>query len=68
MRDFIKELLIARLPGKNDWSAIRGLLVDLYNMSALFYVLIGLFVIAIVTTLAYDRLLRTEKKLNIKLT
>jgi MFS family permease len=46
---------------------LGGILVDLYSMSALFYVLIGLFGIAIVTTLAYDRLLRTEKKLNIKL-
>lgn len=46
---------------------LGGLLVDLYSMSALFYVLIGLFIIAIITTLAYDRILTTEKKLNVKL-
>lgn len=46
---------------------LGGLLVDLYSMSALFYVLIGLFIIAVVTTLAYDRILKTEKKLNVKL-
>lgn len=46
---------------------LGGLLVDLYSMSALFYILIGLFIIAAVTTIAYDRILRTEKKLNVKL-
>jgi MFS family permease len=45
---------------------LGGLLVDLYSMSALFYVLIGLFIIATVTTLAYDRILRTEKKFKRK--
>jgi MFS family permease len=46
---------------------LGGLLVDLYSMSALFYVLIGLFIIAAVTTLTYDRILKTENKLNVKL-
>jgi MFS family permease len=46
---------------------LGGILVDVYSMSVLFYVLIGLFIIAIVTTLAYDRILQTEKKLNVKL-
>jgi predicted MFS family arabinose efflux permease len=43
---------------------LGGMLVDLYSMSALFFVLIGLFVIAIVTTLTYDRILKSEKKLS----
>jgi len=37
-----------------------GMIVDLYNMSALFIVLIALFLIAIVTTLLYDRNLKTK--------
>ncbi|MFL6562033.1 MAG: MDR family MFS transporter [Bacillus sp. (in: firmicutes)] len=37
-----------------------GIIVDIYNMSALFIVLIGLFLIAIITTLVYDRILKTE--------
>ena len=37
-----------------------GMIVDLYNMSALFIVLIALFLIAIVTTLFYDRNLKTK--------
>ena len=39
---------------------LGGMLVDMYNMSALFIVLIGLFLIAIVTTLFYDRILKTK--------
>jgi predicted MFS family arabinose efflux permease len=39
---------------------LGGMLVDMYNMSALFIVLIGLFLIAIVTTLLYDRILKTK--------
>ncbi len=39
---------------------LGGMLVDLYSMSALFTVLIGLFLIAIVTTLLYDRNLRVS--------
>jgi MFS family permease len=34
---------------------LGGMLVDLYSMSTLFIVLIGLFLIAIITTLIYDR-------------
>jgi MFS family permease len=34
---------------------LGGMLVDLYSMSTLFIVLIGLFLIAIITTLFYDR-------------
>jgi MFS family permease len=37
-----------------------GMLVDMYNMSVLFIVLIVLFLIAIVTTLLYDRSLKTK--------
>lgn len=43
---------------------LGGVLVDLYSMSVLFFVLIGLFFIAIVTTLTYDRILKSEKKLS----
>lgn len=39
---------------------LGGMLVDLYSMSALFTVLIGLFIIAIVTTLVYDRTLKSK--------
>ncbi|WP_066063310.1 MDR family MFS transporter [Neobacillus soli] len=39
---------------------LGGMLVDLYSMSALFIVLIGLFLIAIVTTLVYDRGIKTK--------
>ncbi|MEH7484096.1 MFS transporter [Neobacillus drentensis] len=37
-----------------------GMIVDMYNMSALFIVLIVLFLIAIITTLLYDRRLKTK--------
>lgn len=43
---------------------LGGVLVDLYSISVLFFVLIGLFFIAIVTTLTYDRILKSEKKLS----
>ncbi|WP_312469904.1 MFS transporter, partial [Neobacillus sp.] len=39
---------------------LGGMLVDLYSMSALFTVLIGLFLIAIVTTILYDRGLKAK--------
>lgn len=39
---------------------LGGMLVDLYSMSALFTVLIALFLMAIVTTLLYDRSLRVS--------
>jgi MFS family permease len=45
---------------------LGGILVDLYSMSALFLVLIGLFLLAIVTTLTYDRHLKTEKQVVVK--
>ena len=34
---------------------LGGMIVDLYSMSALFFVLIGLFLVAIITTIIYDR-------------
>jgi MFS family permease len=34
---------------------LGGILVDFYSMSALFMILIALFLIAIITTLLYDR-------------
>jgi MFS family permease len=37
-----------------------GMIVDMYNMSALFIVLTGLFLIAIVTTILYDRGLKAK--------
>ncbi|GHH97358.1 MDR family MFS transporter [Neobacillus kokaensis] len=37
---------------------LGGIIVDLYSMSALFIVLIGLFLFAIVTTVMYDRSLK----------
>jgi MFS family permease len=40
---------------------LGGILVDLYSISMLFTVLIGLFLLAIVTTLIYDRSLKAEK-------
>jgi MFS family permease len=41
--------------GRMVGPALGGMLVDLYSMSTLFIVLIGLFVISIFTTLFYDR-------------
>jgi MFS family permease len=40
---------------------LGGMLVDLYSMTALFYVLISLFLVAIVTTLTYDRRIKTKE-------
>ncbi|MGG3560291.1 MFS transporter [Neobacillus rhizosphaerae] len=39
---------------------LGGIIVDIYDISALFIVLIGLFIIAILTTLIYDRSLKTK--------
>jgi MFS family permease len=39
---------------------LGGMLVDLYNMSTLFIILIGLFLISIVTTILYDRQLPAD--------
>ncbi|MHC0038933.1 MDR family MFS transporter [Pseudoneobacillus sp. C159] len=43
---------------------LGGLLVDIYGMSVLFTVMIGLFVITIVTTLTYDRKIKTVKEIS----
>lgn len=45
---------------------LGGMLVDLYSMSVLFTVLIGLFIIAIITTLLYDRRLKVEKHVSVE--
>jgi MFS family permease len=45
---------------------LGGMLVDLYSMSGLFTVLIGLFIIAIITTLLYDRRLKVEKQVSVE--
>jgi MFS family permease len=39
---------------------LGGMIVDLYSMSALFYVLIVLFLVAIITTIIYDRGLKKD--------
>ncbi|HEY2421753.1 MAG TPA: MFS transporter [Neobacillus sp.] len=39
---------------------LGGMLVDLYSMSVLFTILIGLFLIAIITTVIYDRSLKPK--------
>jgi MFS family permease len=39
---------------------LGGILVDLYGMSMLFTVLIGLFVISIFTTIFYDRVIKSK--------
>lgn len=39
---------------------LGGMLVDLYNMSTLFIILIGLFLIAVITTAIYDRRLPAD--------
>nr|WP_263325368.1 MFS transporter [Neobacillus sp. Marseille-Q6967] len=46
---------------------LGGMLVDLYNMSALFFVLIALFLVAVVTTLIYDRQLKIDKQVTVHL-
>lgn len=46
---------------------LGGMLVDLYSMSILFYVLIGLFIVAIITTLVYDRQIKMEKQVSVPL-
>ncbi|WP_284036192.1 MFS transporter [Neobacillus sp. 114] len=45
---------------------LGGIIVDLYSMSALFTILIGLFIIGIVTTLMYDRHLKTQEQVTAK--
>lgn len=39
---------------------LGGIIVDLYSMQALFIILIGLFLVAVVTTLIYDRKIKLE--------
>jgi MFS family permease len=46
---------------------LGGMLVDLYSMSALFYVLIALFVLSIGTTLLYDRRIKQEKQVALNI-
>ncbi|MGX6443099.1 MDR family MFS transporter [Neobacillus sp. K501] len=46
---------------------LGGMLVDLYSMSALFYVLIALFVLSIGTTLIYDRRIKQEKQVALNI-
>lgn len=43
---------------------LGGVIVDLYSMSTLFIILIGIFLLAIITTLTYDRILKSEKNLT----
>jgi MFS family permease len=45
---------------------LGGMLADLYSMSTLFLVLIALFLISIVSTLFYDRGLKTKKHFTAK--
>ncbi|MGJ7912892.1 MDR family MFS transporter [Neobacillus sp. LXY-1] len=49
--------------GRMIGPVLGGMMVDLYSMSVLFTVLIGLFLIAIITTLTYDRILKKEQVL-----
>ncbi|ALC89619.1 multidrug MFS transporter [Bacillus sp. FJAT-18017] len=42
---------------------LGGILVDLYGMSMLFIILIGLFAVSIVTTLIYDRGIKESKQI-----
>jgi MFS family permease len=46
---------------------LGGMIVDLYSMSALFTILIGLFLAAVVTTLVYDRRLKAENPVAVKI-
>ncbi|MEH7119508.1 MFS transporter [Neobacillus vireti] len=52
--------------GRMIGPVLGGLLVDHYNMSTLFIVLIFLFIIAAGTTLIYDRRLKIKKEITIK--
>lgn len=44
---------------------LGGMLVDFFSMSILFIVLIGLFIIAILTTLLYDHRLKVQKQVRL---
>ncbi|MED3622802.1 MDR family MFS transporter [Neobacillus thermocopriae] len=45
---------------------LGGMVVDLYNMSALFTILMGLFVVSIITTLFYDRGIKGKEQIKDK--
>ncbi|WP_066310976.1 MFS transporter [Bacillus sp. FJAT-29814] len=45
---------------------LGGIIVDLYSMSALFTILIGLFLVAVVTTLVYDRQIKLNGSASVK--
>lgn len=51
--------------GRMIGPVLGGILVDLYGMSMLFTVMIGLFVIVILTTVIYDRNLKEKKELRV---
>ena len=53
--------------GRMIGPVLGGLLVDRYNMSTLFIVLIFLFIIAAGTTLIYDRRLKVKEKITVKI-
>lgn len=46
--------------GRMIGPVLGGIIADLYSMSTLFFILIGLFIIAIFTTLIYDHRLKKE--------
>ncbi|MEH7097629.1 MDR family MFS transporter [Neobacillus vireti] len=52
--------------GRMIGPVLGGILVDQYNMSTLFTVLILLFIIAVGTTIVYDRGLRLKEKITAK--
>ena len=52
--------------GRMIGPVLGGILVDHYNMSTLFTVLILLFIIAVGTTIVYDRGLRPKEKITAK--
>lgn len=47
--------------GRMIGPVIGGLIADIYGMTVLFIVMIGLFLAAIITTLTYDRALKKRK-------
>lgn len=47
--------------GRMIGPVLGGIIADLYSMSTLFIILIGLFLAAVITTLTYDRVLKKNK-------
>jgi MFS family permease len=47
--------------GRMIGPVLGGIIADLYGMSTLFIILIGLFLAAVITTLTYDRVLNKKK-------